>query len=32
MWKNGNKQEEMIGGHKAWIVVQDVHQMIENAY
>ncbi|XP_031482077.1 thioredoxin-like 3-2, chloroplastic isoform X1 [Nymphaea colorata] len=32
LWKNGNKQEEMIGGHKAWIVVQDVHQMIENAY
>ncbi|CAN6461458.1 unnamed protein product [Victoria cruziana] len=32
LWKNGNKQEEIIGGHKAWMVVQDVHEMIENAY
>lgn len=30
LWKNGKKQEEVIGSHKAYIVVNEVRQMIEN--
>ncbi|XP_058077914.1 thioredoxin-like 3-2, chloroplastic isoform X2 [Magnolia sinica] len=30
LWKDGIKQAEVIGGHKAWLVVGDVREMIEN--
>ncbi|KAH7547867.1 hypothetical protein JRO89_XS14G0030100 [Xanthoceras sorbifolium] len=31
LWKHGKKQDEVIGGHKAYLVIKDVCQMIENA-
>ncbi|CAA6655523.1 unnamed protein product [Spirodela intermedia] len=31
LWKDSTKQAEVIGGHKAWLVINDVRQMIENA-
>ncbi|XP_008800536.1 thioredoxin-like 3-2, chloroplastic [Phoenix dactylifera] len=30
LWKDSKKQAEVIGGHKAWLVVDDVRRMIEN--
>nr|XP_010935721.1 thioredoxin-like 3-2, chloroplastic isoform X2 [Elaeis guineensis] len=30
LWKDSKKQDEVIGGHKAWLVVDDVRKMIEN--
>ncbi|XP_021897881.1 thioredoxin-like 3-2, chloroplastic isoform X2 [Carica papaya] len=30
LWKDGKKQAEVIGGHKAHLVVNEVRQMIEN--
>ncbi|XXG45415.1 hypothetical protein AAC387_Pa02g0502 [Persea americana] len=30
LWKDCKKQAEVIGGHKAWLVVDDVREMIEN--
>lgn len=30
LWKNSEKEAEIIGGHKAWLVVNEVRQMIEN--
>ncbi|KAE8676368.1 Thioredoxin-like 3-1 [Hibiscus syriacus] len=30
LWRDGKKQAEMIGGHKAYLVVNEVRQMIEN--
>lgn len=31
LWKDGAKQAELIGGHnKAWLVVDDIREMIEN--
>lgn len=30
LWKDCKKQAEVIGGHKAWLVVNDVREMIEN--
>eukprot|EP01018_Ginkgo_biloba_P032468 Gb_28814 [translate_table: standard] len=31
LWRNGKKQAEVIGGHnKAWLVVDDTREMIEN--
>ncbi|WCJ21790.1 WCRKC thioredoxin 2 [Euphorbia peplus] len=30
LWKDGKKQSEVIGGHKAHFVVNEVRQMIEN--
>ncbi|KAI4370665.1 hypothetical protein MLD38_018989 [Melastoma candidum] len=30
LWKDGNKQAEVIGGHKAYLVVNEVREMIEN--
>ncbi|KAI4373045.1 hypothetical protein MLD38_011214 [Melastoma candidum] len=30
LWKDGNKQAEVIGGHKAYLVVDEVREMIEN--
>ncbi|KAL5994575.1 hypothetical protein ACLOJK_024628 [Asimina triloba] len=30
LWKDGMKQAEVIGVHKAWLVVNDVREMIEN--
>ncbi|KAG9441826.1 hypothetical protein H6P81_017680 [Aristolochia fimbriata] len=29
LWRDGKKQSEVIGGHKAWLVVNDVREMIE---
>eukprot|EP01018_Ginkgo_biloba_P006213 Gb_10427 [translate_table: standard] len=29
LWKNGEKQAEVIGGHQAWLVVDEVREMIE---
>lgn len=32
LWKDGGKQAELIGGHnKAWLVVDDTREMIENS-
>ncbi|KAG9459828.1 hypothetical protein H6P81_004336 [Aristolochia fimbriata] len=28
VWKDGEMKEEVIGGHKAWLVVEEVKQMI----
>ncbi|XP_019267459.1 PREDICTED: thioredoxin-like 3-2, chloroplastic isoform X1 [Nicotiana attenuata] len=30
LWRDGNKQAEVIGGHKAYLVVTEVRDMIEN--
>lgn len=30
LWKDGKKQGELIGSHKAYLVVDEVRQMIEN--
>ncbi|GMY09261.1 thioredoxin-like 3-2, chloroplastic isoform X2 [Fagus crenata] len=30
LWKDGKKQAEVIGGHKAYLVISEVRQMIEN--
>ncbi|XP_011084309.1 thioredoxin-like 3-2, chloroplastic isoform X1 [Sesamum indicum] len=30
LWRDGKKQAEVIGGHKAYLVVNDVREMIEN--
>ncbi|KVI06794.1 thioredoxin-like 3-2, chloroplastic [Cynara cardunculus var. scolymus] len=30
VWKNSKKQAEVIGGHKAYLVVNEVREMIEN--
>ncbi|KAI3853142.1 hypothetical protein MKX03_004387 [Papaver bracteatum] len=30
LWKDGKKQSEVIGGHKAYLVVSEVREMIEN--
>ncbi|KMZ63212.1 Thioredoxin-like 3-2, chloroplastic [Zostera marina] len=30
VWKNSKKQGEVFGGHKAWVVVHEVEEMIEN--
>ncbi|KAL7109358.1 hypothetical protein ACP275_06G170800 [Erythranthe tilingii] len=30
LWKDGNKQAEVIGGHKAYLVVSEIRDMIEN--
>ncbi|KAK4435984.1 Thioredoxin-like 3-2, chloroplastic [Sesamum alatum] len=30
LWRDGKKQAEVIGGHKAYLVVNDVRDMIEN--
>lgn len=32
LWKDGKKQAEVIGGHKAYLVINEVRQMIENEY
>ncbi|KAL3520750.1 hypothetical protein ACH5RR_018899 [Cinchona calisaya] len=32
LWKDGQKQAEVIGGHKAHLVVNEIHEMIENEY
>ncbi|KAJ4836510.1 hypothetical protein Tsubulata_036213 [Turnera subulata] len=29
LWKDGEKKEEVIGGHKAWLVIEEVRQMIQ---
>ncbi|KAJ1435931.1 Thioredoxin-like superfamily [Sesbania bispinosa] len=30
LWKDGKKQAEVIGGHKAYLVINEVQEMIEN--
>ncbi|KAM7526879.1 hypothetical protein LguiA_016781 [Lonicera macranthoides] len=30
LWKDSKKQGEVIGGHKAYLVVNEVREMIEN--
>ncbi|XP_024974445.1 thioredoxin-like 3-1, chloroplastic isoform X1 [Cynara cardunculus var. scolymus] len=30
LWKDGEMQAEVIGGHKAWLVIEEVRQMIQN--
>ncbi|PIA26836.1 hypothetical protein AQUCO_08700014v1 [Aquilegia coerulea] len=32
VWKDSKKQAEVIGGHKAYLVVEEVREMIENKY
>ncbi|KAK9157146.1 hypothetical protein Scep_003720 [Stephania cephalantha] len=29
LWKDGEMKEEIIGGHKAWIVIDEVREMIQ---
>lgn len=29
MWSDSLKQAEVIGGHKSWLVINDVRSMIE---
>lgn len=29
LWSNSRKQAEVIGGHKSWLVIDDVRRMIE---
>ncbi|GAV63973.1 Thioredoxin domain-containing protein [Cephalotus follicularis] len=30
LWKDGEMQAEVIGGHKAWLVIDEVREMIQN--
>ena len=30
LWKDSKKQAEVIGGHKAYLVINEVREMIEN--
>ncbi|EPS74240.1 hypothetical protein M569_00516, partial [Genlisea aurea] len=30
IWEGGELKEEVIGGHKAWLVIEEVRQMISN--
>ena len=30
LWKNNKKQDELFGGHKAHLVINEVREMIEN--
>lgn len=30
VWKNSKKQGEVFGGHRAWVVVNEVEELIEN--
>ncbi|MQL87749.1 hypothetical protein Taro_020276 [Colocasia esculenta] len=30
LWKDSTKQAEVIGGHKAWLVIDDIRRMIED--
>ena len=32
LWKDSKKQAEVIGGHKAYIVINEVQEMIENEW
>ncbi|GKV25858.1 hypothetical protein SLEP1_g35238 [Rubroshorea leprosula] len=29
LWKDGEMKEEVIGGHKAWLVIEEVREMIK---
>lgn len=29
VWKDGEMKEEVIGGHKAWLVIEEVREMIK---
>ena len=29
LWSHSRKQAEVIGGHKSWLVIDDVRRMIE---
>ncbi|XP_027069898.1 thioredoxin-like 3-1, chloroplastic [Coffea arabica] len=30
LWKDGEMKAQVIGGHKAWLVIEEVRQMIQN--
>lgn len=30
LWNSSKKQAEVIGGHKAWLVIDEVREMIDN--
>lgn len=30
LWRDSQKQAEVIGGHKAWLVIDDIRRMIED--
>lgn len=30
LWKDSKKQAEVIGGHKAYLVINEIQEMIEN--
>ncbi|CDP10160.1 unnamed protein product [Coffea canephora] len=30
LWKDGEMKAEVIGGHKAWLVIEELRQMIQN--
>ncbi|KAL4587560.1 hypothetical protein LXL04_000432 [Taraxacum kok-saghyz] len=30
LWKDGEMKAEVIGGHKAWLVIEEVREMIQN--
>lgn len=32
LWKDGEMKEEVIGGHKAWLVVDEVREMIQKYF
>lgn len=29
IWKDGEMKSEVIGGHKAWLVIEEVREMIK---
>jgi len=29
LWKDGEMKEEVIGGHKGWLVIEEVREMIQ---
>lgn len=29
IWKDGEMKEEVIGGHKAWLVLEEVREMVK---
>ncbi|KAK1367437.1 thioredoxin-like 3-1, chloroplastic [Heracleum sosnowskyi] len=31
IWKDGEMKEEVIGGHKAWLVLEEVREMVKNS-
>ena len=29
LWKDGEMKAEVVGGHKAWLVIEEVREMIQ---